>query len=137
GRGGGPVPLLDARSPCCVAAETAEIQRLTRARRQFPGLLFDNVVKAPVQAFRPLRREAAMRGEARRAMHGPEAAGPGVRPPPPSPAPRPLPPGSPVTTRRSRWSQFLVLFPVFFCWGFVAASNEILIPVFKSAFGLS
>jgi FHS family L-fucose permease-like MFS transporter len=29
------------------------------------------------------------------------------------------------------WSQFLTLIIVFFFWGFVAASNDILIPVFK------
>ena len=42
-----------------------------------------------------------------------------------------------MTTHQTRWSQFLVLITVFFFWGFVAASNEILIPVFKSAFNLS
>ncbi len=31
----------------------------------------------------------------------------------------------------TRWSQFGVLISVFFFWGFVAASNDILIPVFK------
>src|SRR5690606_36756094 len=36
-----------------------------------------------------------------------------------------------------RWSQFLALITVFFFWGFVAASNEILIPVFKNAIDLS
>ncbi|TWT19498.1 sugar MFS transporter [Luteimonas wenzhouensis] len=70
-------------------------------------------------------------------MHGPEAAGPGVRPPPTCPAHRPLIHGSPMTTHQTRWSQFLVLITVFFFWGFVAASNEILIPVFKNAFDLS
>src|SRR6476619_2010611 len=34
----------------------------------------------------------------------------------------------PVSTK---WSQFSVLITVFFFWGFVAASNDILIPVFK------
>ncbi|HFF6157484.1 TPA: MFS transporter [Stenotrophomonas maltophilia] len=37
----------------------------------------------------------------------------------------------------TRWSQFGVLITVFFFWGFVAASNGILIPVFKKAFHLS
>jgi FHS family L-fucose permease-like MFS transporter len=37
----------------------------------------------------------------------------------------------------TRWAQFGVLITVFFFWGFVAASNDILIPVFKKAFGLS
>ncbi len=32
---------------------------------------------------------------------------------------------------QTRWSQFGVLISVFFFWGFVAASNDILIPVFK------
>jgi len=39
--------------------------------------------------------------------------------------------------QQTRWSQFLVLITVFFFWGFVAASNDILIPVFKKAFALS
>jgi len=42
-----------------------------------------------------------------------------------------------MTTQQTRWSQFGVLVTVFFFWGFVAASNEILIPVFKNAFHLS
>lgn len=42
-----------------------------------------------------------------------------------------------MTTPQTRWSQFGVLITVFFFWGFVAASNEILIPVFKKAFDLS
>ncbi|MDH5833228.1 MFS transporter [Luteimonas kalidii] len=42
-----------------------------------------------------------------------------------------------MTTHQTRWSQFGVLVTVFFFWGFVAASNEILIPVFKNAFGLT
>ena len=35
------------------------------------------------------------------------------------------------------WSQFIPLISVFFFWGFVAASNDILIPVFKDAFNLT
>ena len=42
-----------------------------------------------------------------------------------------------TTHQQTRWSQFLVLITVFFFWGFVAASNDILIPVFKNAFHLS
>ena len=42
-----------------------------------------------------------------------------------------------MTTQPTRWSQFGVLITVFFFWGFVAASNDILIPVFKNAFNLS
>lgn len=42
-----------------------------------------------------------------------------------------------MTTRQTRWSQFGVLITVFFFWGFVAASNDILIPVFKHAFDLT
>jgi FHS family L-fucose permease-like MFS transporter len=42
-----------------------------------------------------------------------------------------------MTTQQTRWSQFGVLITVFFFWGFVAASNDILIPVFKKAFNLS
>ena len=34
-------------------------------------------------------------------------------------------------TQQTKWSQFAVLITVFFFWGFVAASNDILIPVFK------
>jgi FHS family L-fucose permease-like MFS transporter len=37
----------------------------------------------------------------------------------------------------TNWSAFSVLISVFFFWGFVAASNDILIPVFKKAFNLS
>lgn len=39
--------------------------------------------------------------------------------------------------QQTRWSQFGVLITVFFFWGFVAASNDILIPVFKKTFNLS
>ncbi|WP_299342698.1 MFS transporter [uncultured Pseudoxanthomonas sp.] len=42
-----------------------------------------------------------------------------------------------MTTQTTRWSQFGVLITVFFFWGFVAASNDILIPVFKKAFNLT
>src|ERR1700730_1807432 len=34
-------------------------------------------------------------------------------------------------SQKTRWSQFGVLISVFFFWGFVAASNDILIPAFK------
>lgn len=44
---------------------------------------------------------------------------------------------STVSTVSTKWSQFLTLITVFFFWGFVAASNDILIPVFKTAFNLS
>lgn len=37
----------------------------------------------------------------------------------------------------TKWSQFGTLITVFFFWGFVAASNDILIPVFKKEFDLS
>ena len=37
----------------------------------------------------------------------------------------------------TKWSQFGTLISVFFFWGFVAASNDILIPVFKKAFNLT
>src|SRR3954454_11058121 len=39
--------------------------------------------------------------------------------------------------QQTKWSQFSVLISVFFFWGFVAASNDILIPVFKEKFHLS
>ena len=39
--------------------------------------------------------------------------------------------------QQTRWSQFSVLVTVFFFWGFVAASNDILIPVFKKEFDLT
>jgi len=42
-----------------------------------------------------------------------------------------------MTTQPTRWAQFGVLITVFFFWGFVAASNDILIPVFKKAFNLT
>ncbi len=38
---------------------------------------------------------------------------------------------------KTNWTQFIPLVTVFFFWGFVAASNDILIPVFKKAFDLS
>lgn len=38
---------------------------------------------------------------------------------------------------QTNWSQFIPLVIVFFFWGFVAASNDILIPVFKQAFDLT
>lgn len=39
--------------------------------------------------------------------------------------------------QKTNWSQFGTLITVFFFWGFVAASNDILIPVFKKAFDLT
>ncbi len=38
---------------------------------------------------------------------------------------------------KTNWAQFIPLVTVFFFWGFVAASNDILIPVFKKAFNLT
>ena len=38
---------------------------------------------------------------------------------------------------KTNWAQFIPLATVFFFWGFVAASNDILIPVFKKAFYLT
>ena len=38
---------------------------------------------------------------------------------------------------QTNWGQFIPLVTVFFFWGFVAASNDILIPVFKKAFDLT
>lgn len=42
-----------------------------------------------------------------------------------------------TSTVKTNWAQFIPLVTVFFFWGFVAASNDILIPVFKKAFNLS
>jgi len=39
--------------------------------------------------------------------------------------------------QKTNWAQFIPLASVFFFWGFVAASNDILIPVFKEAFNLT
>ena len=39
-------------------------------------------------------------------------------------------------TQQTRWSQFSVVISVFFFWGFVAASNDILIPVFREKLNL-
>lgn len=39
--------------------------------------------------------------------------------------------------QKTNWAQFIPLATVFFFWGFVAASNDILIPVFKKAFDLT
>ena len=41
-----------------------------------------------------------------------------------------------TTSTKTNWGQFIPLVTVFFFWGFVAASNDILIPVFKKAFSL-
>ena len=41
------------------------------------------------------------------------------------------------STVQTKWGQFIPLVIVFFFWGFVAASNDILIPVFKEAFNLT
>lgn len=41
------------------------------------------------------------------------------------------------SNQKTNWAQFVPLVTVFFFWGFVAASNDILIPVFKKAFNLS
>lgn len=38
---------------------------------------------------------------------------------------------------QTRWGAFIPLVTVFFFWGFVAASNDILIPVFKKEFNLT
>ncbi len=40
-------------------------------------------------------------------------------------------------SQQTKWSQFGTVITVFFFWGFVAASNDILIPVFKKAFDLT
>ena len=40
-------------------------------------------------------------------------------------------------SQETKWSQFGTLITVFFFWGFVAASNDILIPVFKESLHLS
>lgn len=42
-----------------------------------------------------------------------------------------------MTPQKTNWGQFIPLVTVFFFWGFVAASNDILIPVFKEAFHLT
>jgi FHS family L-fucose permease-like MFS transporter len=42
-----------------------------------------------------------------------------------------------VAPSKTNWAQFGTLISVFFFWGFVAASNDILIPVFKEKFALS
>lgn len=42
-----------------------------------------------------------------------------------------------ANTKQTNWGQFIPLVTVFFFWGFVAASNDILIPVFKKAFNLT
>lgn len=40
-------------------------------------------------------------------------------------------------SQQTQWSQFIPLISIFFFWGFVAASNDILIPVFKKSFELT
>lgn len=44
---------------------------------------------------------------------------------------------STINSNKTNWAQFIPLVTVFFFWGFVAASNDILIPVFKKAFNLT
>lgn len=41
------------------------------------------------------------------------------------------------SSAHTHWAQFIPLVSVFFFWGFVAAGNDILIPVFKHAFQLT
>jgi FHS family L-fucose permease-like MFS transporter len=41
-----------------------------------------------------------------------------------------------TSNKQTNWAQFIPLVSVFFFWGFIAASNDILIPVFKKAFNL-
>lgn len=41
------------------------------------------------------------------------------------------------TNTQTKWSQFGILISVFFFWGFVAASNDVLIPVFKEKLNLT
>src|SRR5690554_2197795 len=41
------------------------------------------------------------------------------------------------TQQSTNWAQFFPLISVFFFWGFVAASNDILIPVFRKEFDLN
>src|SRR6267154_3898621 len=42
-----------------------------------------------------------------------------------------------LPAKKTNWSQFGTLISVFFFWGFVAASNDILIPVFKEKLNLA
>lgn len=42
-----------------------------------------------------------------------------------------------MDTSKTKWSQFGTLVSVFFFWGFVAASNDVLIPVFKEKLNLT
>jgi FHS family L-fucose permease-like MFS transporter len=42
-----------------------------------------------------------------------------------------------LPTQKTNWTQFGTLISVFFFWGFVAASNDILIPVFQEKFQLT
>lgn len=42
-----------------------------------------------------------------------------------------------ATYQKTKWSQFVTLISVFFFWGFVAASNDVLIPVFKEKLQLT
>jgi len=42
-----------------------------------------------------------------------------------------------MSTSSTKWSQFSILISVFFFWGFIAASNGILIPLYKEKLSLS
>jgi len=48
-----------------------------------------------------------------------------------------IPKPNSIMHQKTNWAQFGTLISVFFFWGFVAASNDILIPVFKEKFMLS
>ncbi|MFM8977155.1 MAG: hypothetical protein ACKOJE_03795, partial [Bacteroidota bacterium] len=54
-----------------------------------------------------------------------------------SPSPSvPAPSFASEGTLSTPWRSLLIIFVPFFFWGFVAASNDILIPVFKQALNL-
>ena len=42
-----------------------------------------------------------------------------------------------IDSNKTKWGQFGTLVSVFFFWGFVAASNDVLIPVFKEKLHLT
>src|SRR5690606_27067408 len=99
----------------------------------------DNVVTTPYKHSRtgvaaPRRVERRVSG---RRPRGRRRSG-GISRPPPfcSDFPPQLTAGS-MTSIKTRWSQFGVLVTVLFFCGFVAASNDILIPVCKNAFHLT
>src|SRR5690606_1667179 len=108
------------------------------AQRRLPGKRLTSLSRPRTSVASPYPARQCEERRAAATVRGAGGGRRGVRLPPFE-----FPPTStsqtagPMATQQTRWSQFGVLVTVFFFWGFVAASNDILIPVFKNAFNLS